>query len=76
MANLTITIRDNVLKRARIRALEQNTSVNVIVQGYLEAYAGVASEREAAVMDLLRLSREAASRRGKRRWTRDELHER
>ncbi len=76
MANLTITIRDNVLKRARIRALEQNTSVNAIVQGYLEAYAGAASEREAAVMDLLRLSREAASRRGKRRWARDELHER
>lgn len=76
MANLTITLDDEILKRARIRALEQGTSVNAVLREYLEAYVGVASIREEAVKRLLELSRDARSRSGGRRWTRDELHER
>jgi len=33
MAHLTISIDDELLKRARIRALEQDRSVNSIVRG-------------------------------------------
>jgi len=76
MANLTVTLDDEVLKRARIRALEQGTSVNAIIRDYLEAYAGAKAIREQAVSHLLELSNRAGSRRGGRRWTRDELHER
>ena len=76
MANLTITLDDDLLKRARIRALEQGTSVNAVIREYLEAYAGAKAIREKAVNHLLELSRRADSRRGGRRWTRDELHER
>ena len=39
MANLTISVNDEVLKRARIRALEENRSVNAILNQYLEHYA-------------------------------------
>ena len=39
MANLTISVNDEVLKRARIRALEENCSVNAILNQYLEHYA-------------------------------------
>jgi len=42
MANLAITIDDALLKRARMRALEQGTSVNALLREYLEAYAGSA----------------------------------
>jgi plasmid stability protein len=76
MANLTIVLDDDVLKKARLRAIEKGTSVNRIVREYLEAYARVRPERETAIADLLRLSAAAGSRRGRRRWTRDELHER
>ena len=76
MANLTITIDDQILRRARIRALEQGTSVNALVREYLEAYSGVKATRAEAVKRLLDLSRRAKSGRGGRRWTRDELHER
>jgi len=76
MANLTITLDDQVLKRARIRALEQGTSVNALVRDYLEAYSGAKAVRDGAVKHLLDLSLNAKSRRGGRRWTRDELHER
>jgi plasmid stability protein len=74
--NLTITIDDDVLKRARLRALEEDTSVNALVRSFLEAYAGEAERRQAAIADLIALSQESGSARGDRTWTRDELHER
>lgn len=76
MANLTITVDDETLQRARLRALEQGTSVNALLREQLEAFAGGRSAREAAVEALLDLSRRSESRRGGRTWTRDELHER
>ena len=76
MANLTITVPDDILRRARVRALEQGTSVNGILREYLEAFTGARSEVRQALDLLLELSRASTSRRGRRRWTRDELHER
>ena len=62
MANLTITVDEETVKRARIRALEEGTSVNALLRGYLEDYAGVRRERMEAGRKLLELSR--ASRAG------------
>ena len=76
MANLTITIDEATLKKARIRALEQNTSVNRILSQYLEAYAGVSRDQNDSVNKIITLSNASASRRGKRQWSRDDLHER
>lgn len=39
MANLTITVDPETLKRARIKAIEQGTSVNKVLSAYLAAYA-------------------------------------
>ena len=76
MANLTVTVDDEVLKRARLRATEQGTSVNAVVRAYLEQYAGTRSAQEQALVKLLALSEQARSKSGRRKWTRDELHER
>ena len=76
MPNLTITVPEDLLKRARLRALEQGTSVNGILRDYLAAYTGARDQARQAVDTLLELSRRSASRRGRKRWTRDELHER
>src|SRR5450759_5125458 len=62
MANLTITIDDALLRRARMRALEQGTSVNALLREYLVAYAGSAQLQERALADLLELSTTATSR--------------
>ena len=35
MTNLTITVDDEVLRRARIRALEEGSSVNAVLRDYL-----------------------------------------
>jgi plasmid stability protein len=76
MTNLTITVDDEVLKRARLRALQEDTSVNAMLRDTLEAYAGVKAERASAVRKLLRLAKEAQAGSGGRRWTREELYER
>jgi len=76
MANLTITIDDEILRRARVRATEQETSVNGLLRDYLTAFAAAGSTWDQATDAILRLSAQSRSSRGDRRWTRDELHER
>jgi hypothetical protein len=77
MANLTITVDDGTLKRARMRALEEDTSVNAILREYLEEYAGRRREQLEAVRKILASSRDSASNSGPggRKWTREELYE-
>ncbi len=75
--NLTITVEREILKRARIRALKEHTSVNAVLRRCLEVYAsGEPQRRREAVGRLLRLSSTAGAGRGGATWTRDELHER
>jgi len=76
MANLTITVPDEILKSARRRALEQGTSVNAVLRDYLAQFAGTQSAQANAAKRVLELSRTARSGRGKAKWTRDELHQR
>ena len=76
MANLTITIDEDVLKKARMRALEQGTSVNALIREYLETFTGTRREHETTVAEILNLSKKSRSRRGSKRWTRDDLHDR
>lgn len=74
--NLTITVDDEVLRRARIRALEQGTSVNAVLREFLESYAGDTTEADARrrLAAVARVS-EASSGPGGRSWTRSELYD-
>jgi plasmid stability protein len=76
MANLTLSVDEEIVRRARIRALEQGTSVNAVIRQMLEAYAGGHSEQAAAAADLVALSLASTARRGEATWSRDDLHER
>lgn len=78
MANLTLAIDDEVLKRARIRALEEDTSVNAVVREFLEEYAderGARERREEALQDLKRIARESKASSGGWKWNREEIYE-
>ncbi len=76
MANLTITLDDELLRRARMRALEQDTSVNALLRDYLEAFAATGTTWDQSTDAILQLSARSRSARGDRRWTREEIHER
>ncbi|MGI8860910.1 MAG: hypothetical protein ACR2HO_12295 [Rubrobacteraceae bacterium] len=77
MTNLTITVDARTLKRARMRALEEDTSVNAVLREYLEEYAGYRRERREAGRKLLELSRNlGAGSGGKGLPKREELYDR
>jgi plasmid stability protein len=76
MANLTITVDDELLRRARVRAAQLGTSVNAVLRAYMETWAGAQHERSQAIESLLKRSPNSRSARRGRSWTRDELHER
>lgn len=76
MANLTITVPEEILKSARRRALEQGTSVNAVLRDYLSKFAGTQCAQANAAKRVLELSRRARSGRCNAKWIRDELHRR
>jgi plasmid stability protein len=77
MANLTITVDEETVKRARIRALKEGTSVNALLRSYLEEYSGVRRERMEAGRKLLELARSSGmSSGGKGLPKREELYDR
>ena len=74
MANLTITVPEEVLKSARQRALQQGTSVNALLRDYLSQFAGTQSAQAKAAQRVLDLSKTNRAGRGKAKWARDDLH--
>ena len=60
MANLTTTVDEQVLKKARMRALGEDTSVNAVLREYLEDYSGLRRERLEAGQRILEMSRNSS----------------
>jgi hypothetical protein len=52
MTNLTISLDDAIVRRARIRAIEEGTSVSAKVREFLAQYARVDAPPNAALPDL------------------------
>ncbi|WP_295544505.1 hypothetical protein [uncultured Thiohalocapsa sp.] len=79
MSNLTISVPADVLKRARIRAIEEGVSVNAVLARYLEGWAQpneLRRLRQNAADRLVQLGEQSQAGSGGRRWSRDELYER
>lgn len=77
MGNLTIVVDDGTLKKARMRALEEDTSVNAVLREYLEEYAGRRREQVEAARRIMEASRESRSGSGPggRKWKREDAYE-
>ena len=75
MANLTITVDDETLRRARIRALERGESVNSYLADLLRRYADLPDQAAAfAEADALADRHPSSSGEHGRSWNRDDLH--
>lgn len=76
MANVTLALDDALLKKARIKALHEDTSVNAVVRGFLAHWVQDDEER-AVTVEKVRTALDASEfRSGGVGWKRDELHER
>lgn len=75
MANLTITVPDEVLHRARVRAARERTSVNALLRADLTRYADEDDEVAQAWQRFLELANQHSGSSGPegRTWTRDEI---
>ena len=76
MANLTLSVDAELLRRARVRAAQLGTSVNAVLREYMGTWAVQDDRREQAIRSLLRRSARARSGHGGRTWSRDEVHAR
>jgi plasmid stability protein len=76
VSNLTLSLDEELLRRARIRAIEQGTSVNAVVREFLVSYAGVDDEGRARkrFVEIATGSRAGAGEAG-RGWRREDLYE-
>jgi hypothetical protein len=73
--NVTFSIDDDVIRRARSRAEALGTSVDQLVRDYLEILAGK-SDPDADAAEFERLSRLARGNSRGWKFNREELHER
>lgn len=76
MANITLNVEEEVIKKVRKIAIDRNTTLTAIVREYLHSVAARdATERERVInklkRDFDRLSRDM----GKRTWTRNDLYD-
>lgn len=76
MASLTLSLDDELLKKARAAALRDNTSVNALVRDYLRRYVDARSRRLETLDALDELAERSTSKSSGRRWSRQSLHER
>ncbi len=76
MANITLKIDDNLLKKARDLANKRKTSINAIIRQKIAEFAESDMSREAAIKGLESFYRKSRARIGKKQWKRDELYER
>ncbi|MEX2500585.1 MAG: DUF6364 family protein [Wenzhouxiangellaceae bacterium] len=75
MANLTLSLDDELLQKAREAALREHTSVNALVREYLKQYVN-ARERRLRALDALDAVAEHTDSASEGRWSRESLHER
>jgi hypothetical protein len=73
--NLTLSIDERLVKRARKKAEAMGKSLNQLVREYLERLVG-SEDAERDVEELRRLSAESRGRSRGWRFRREELHER
>ncbi len=76
MANITLKVDDEILEKARRIAFEKNTSVNAIVVQKLSEFVNMHQNREAVLEGLEAFYKRCKARVGRRKWRREELHER
>jgi len=77
MPNITLSVEDKIIKKVRKIAIDKNTTLTALVRDFLTSVADQDAQEKDIVVAKLRKSFKKVSRNmGKRKWTREVLHER
>ena len=76
MTNVTLSIEEEDLRRARIIALQEGTSLNAVIREYVKGYIGKNSHYQEITGRILQQAKNSQFNSDGRNWTRDELYER
>jgi len=74
--NITVSVEDDVYRRARIKAAEQDTSVSALVRKFLLELAGSESDMERLKRQEREIRERVRSFRARDRLSRDDVHSR
>lgn len=77
MAELRITVDEETLEHARVRAVQEGTAVDAVLREYLEEYAGSRREQIEAAKRIIESSKNSTSGSGPggRTWKREDAYE-
>jgi plasmid stability protein len=76
VANVTIALDDDLVRRARVKAVNEGTSINAVIRDFLDAWTSDNAARTAAVQRLRAAMEASTYDSGAAAWTREELHQR
>jgi len=77
MPNITMTIDQNLLKKARRMAVEKNTSLTALIRSFLEKMAERQDlKREETIVKLKNYFNDKKVKIGGKKWRREDLYER
>ncbi|MCU0926686.1 MAG: DUF6364 family protein [Hydrogenophaga sp.] len=81
MTNLTISIDEAVVRQARVRAIQEGTSVSAKVRDFLAVYAQGGQPQQSAAQDFIAAARSRQAQvdqasRTTARWSRADAHDR
>ena len=76
LANITLKIDDDILKKARLIAAEKKTSINAIIKERIEEFISQDLKKDTALKGLDSFFKRSKARIGNKTWTRSDIHER
>lgn len=76
MTNLTISLDETIIKKARVRAIQEGTSVSAKVREFLAAYAQGDEGQQAAAAAFIAAARRSRANRDGARWSREDAYDR
>ena len=77
MANITLKVDDEIIKKVRKVAIDENSTMTAMIRNYLQSIADRESPEQERKIVLLEKSFNKLGRdMGKRTWSRDDLYDR
>ena len=76
MSNVTLSIEEEDLKKARIQALQNGTSLNAVIRDFIKQYVNRDTHYQQLTERVLKQTENTNELGGGRDWTREELYDR